>query len=90
MITRHLEKTLETAAKEYPVVSVTGPRQSGKTTLVRPVFPKYDYVSLENPDHRAFALDDPRGFLEQFSGKVILDEVQRAAELFSYIQGIDT
>jgi len=45
-------------------------------------------MSLENPDHRAFALDDPRGFLEQFSGKVILDEVQRAAEVFSYIQGI--
>ncbi len=70
------------------MVTVTGPRQSGKTTLVRAAFPRQRYASLEDPDARAFALEDPRGFLGQFRGRVILDEVQRAPELFSYIQGI--
>jgi len=88
MITRHLAKAVKRAAREYPVVSMTGPRQSGKTTLVRSVFPGHDYVSLENPDHRAFAVEDPRGFLDQFDGSVILDEVQRVPDLFSYIQGL--
>lgn len=88
MITRHLSKTLKAAARDYPVVTVTGPRQSGKTTLVRAAFPRHRYSSLEDPDARAFALDDPRGFLDQFPGKVILDEVQRVPDLFSYIQGI--
>jgi len=88
MIPRHLTETIRRAATQYPVVSLTGPRQSGKTTLVRSVFPDYAYVSLESPDHRAFALEDPRGFLRQFSGKAILDEVQRAPDLFSYIQEI--
>ncbi len=88
MIKRTLQPVLEKAAKHYPVVTLTGPRQSGKTTLVRKVFKKHAYVSLENPDERAFALEDPRGFLGQFDEGVILDEVQRAPELFSYIQGI--
>lgn len=88
MIARHLSKTLKAAIRKYPVISITGPRQSGKTTLVRSVFPHYDYVSLENPDQRGFALEDPRGFLSQFSRNVILDEVQRAPDLFSYIQTI--
>ncbi|MCD4824176.1 MAG: ATP-binding protein [Phycisphaerae bacterium] len=88
MITRHLEATLKKAARQYPVVSLTGPRQSGKTTLVRMAFGKHEYVSLENPEQRAFAHEDPKGFLGQFSGKVILDEAQRAPDLFSYIQGI--
>jgi len=88
MIPRHLAQTLKIAARQYPVVSLTGPRQSGKTTLVRSVFTQYDYVSLENPDDRAFALEDPRGFLGQFRNPVILDEVQRTPDLFSYLQGI--
>lgn len=88
MIARHLSKTLKAAARDYPVVTVTGPRQSGKTTLVRATFPRHAYVSLEDPDTRAFALEDPRGFLAQFRGPAILDEVQRAPDLFSYIQGI--
>ena len=86
MIARHLSKTLRDAASEYGVVTVTGPRQSGKTT--RATFPRHHYASLENPDDRAFAIEDPRGFLDQFPGKVILDEVQRVPDLFSYIQGI--
>ena len=88
MVTRHLTRTLRAAARNYPVVTVTGPRQSGKTTLVRAAFPQHRYSSLEDPDARTFATDDPRGFLAQFRGRVILDEVQRVPDLFSYIQGI--
>ena len=88
MIQRKLESTLLQAARQYPVVTCTGPRQSGKTTLVRHAFARHDYASLEDPDQRGFALEDPRGFLAQFPGPVILDEVQRTPELFSYIQTI--
>ncbi len=87
-IPRTLAAPLKEAAAHYPVVTLTGPRQSGKTTLSRKVFPEHDYVSLEYPDHRQFALEDPRGFLGQFKGRVILDEVQQAPDLFSYIQGM--
>lgn len=86
MIPRLLAPRLRDAARHYPIVALTGPRQSGKTTLVRRVFGSYQYVSLELPDERAFALEDPRGFLGQFDGPVILDEVQRAPELLSYLQ----
>ena len=88
MLKRTLAKKLKNAAKQYPVVTLTGPRQSGKTTLVRKTFPNYEYISLEEPDQRAFAIEDPRGFLSQFSNKVILDEIQRSPDLFSYIQTI--
>jgi predicted AAA+ superfamily ATPase len=86
LIDRTLEPILRTAAESYPVVTVTGPRQAGKTTLVRMAFPEHSYVSLEDPELRGFALEDPRGFLDWFSGKAILDEAQRAPDLFSYIQ----
>ena len=88
MLKRTLAKKLNEAAKQYPVVTLTGPRQSGKTVLVKMTFPNYDYISLEEPDNRAFALEDPRGFLSQFPDQVILDEIQRAPDLFSYIQTI--
>jgi predicted AAA+ superfamily ATPase len=88
MLKRTLTKKLKIATKAYPVVTLTGPRQSGKTTLVRTSFPDCDYASLEEPDQRAFALEDPRGFLSQFPNQVILDEIQRAPDLFSYIQTI--
>lgn len=71
-----------------PVVTVTGPRQSGKSTLVRAALPEYRYVNLEDPEQRAFALEDPKGFLEQHEAPVIVDEAQHAPELFSYIQVI--
>jgi predicted AAA+ superfamily ATPase len=71
---------------KYPVIAVTGPRQSGKTTLLKSVFPDYEYVSLENPDIRNFAENDANGFLKRYAGKVIFDEVQRVPALFSYIQ----
>ena len=73
---------------EYPVVTILGPRQSGKTTLVRMNFPKKPYFSLEDPDIRAAALQDPRGLLAQSPEGAILDEIQRAPELLSYIQGL--
>lgn len=85
MITRHIKELVLEAATQYPVVAVTGPRQSGKTTLCRELFPDYIYVNLEKPDTRQFAIEDPNGFLAQFSKPVILDEVQRVPELFSYI-----
>ncbi|WP_423929126.1 ATP-binding protein [Candidatus Palauibacter sp.] len=87
MIPRHLTPALRRAAEQYPVVTVTGPRQSGKTTLVRAVFPGYRYASLEAPDVRARAIADPRGFLAQ-GDRMILDEIQRAPELLSYVQGL--
>ena len=86
MITRILQPTLKKLAGQYPVVTVTGPRQSGKTTLCRAVFPDYAYVNLETPDVREFARTDPRGFLASYPGGVILDEVQRVPELTSYLQ----
>ena len=88
MIQRVISKELRAAASEYPVVTVLGPRQSGKTTLVRAVFPEKPYVSLEEPDTRLAAEEDPRGFLNQVPGGAILDEVQRLPVLLSYIQGI--
>ena len=86
MIPRTMEPFLRQAATQMPVVAVTGPRQSGKTTLCRSCFPAHEYVTLEPLDVRAFAMSDPRGFLAQHEGPVILDEVQRAPDLFSYLQ----
>ncbi len=86
MIARIMAPRLREAATRMPAVAVTGPRQSGKTTLCRSCFPAYDYVTLEPLDVRSFATSDPRGFLAQHNGPVILDEVQRAPDLFSYLQ----
>ena len=88
LIPRKAGKTLLELAREYPVLVVTGPRQSGKTTLCRATFPDRPYASLEDPDVRRFALDDPRGFLAQYPDGALLDEIQRAPELLSYLQGI--
>ena len=86
MIRRDLQSTLLRWAGVYPVVTLTGPRQSGKTTLCKAAFPDKPYVSLEPLETRAFAREDPRGFLGQFPQGAILDEVQHAAGLLSYIQ----
>ncbi len=86
MIRRDINEHVLTLSQGYPVVTVTGPRQSGKTTLVRTLFPKYGYANLEIPDIRAEALRDPRGFLLQYPAPVILDEIQNAPLLLSYIQ----
>ncbi|MBZ0144450.1 MAG: ATP-binding protein [Rhodocyclaceae bacterium] len=86
MFPRLLAPHLIALAGQYPVVTVTGPRQSGKTTLLRETFPDRAYVNLEAPDTRAYAVEDPRGFLAQFPDGVILDEIQRTPELPSYLQ----
>jgi uncharacterized protein len=88
MIPRFLDPTIHLLAKGFPVVVLTGPRQSGKTTLVRATFPDKPYLSLENPDLRLFANEDPRGLLARYPDGAIIDEVQRVPELLSYIQGI--
>ena len=88
MIHRNIEPVLLKMAGQFKAVAITGPRQSGKTTLSRLVFPDKPYVSLEAPDERARAIQDPRQFLSRFPNGCILDEVQRAPEIFSYLQGI--
>lgn len=88
MITRTATEEVKILAKQFKAVAIVGPRQSGKTTLARSVFSNKPYVSLENPDIRRFATEDPRGFLEQYKDGAIFDEAQRVPELFSYLQQI--
>lgn len=86
LIYRKLTDQLKQLLGQYPIVALTGPRQSGKTTLLQEFFTEYRYISLENPDTRNFAEEDPRGFLQEYHSKVIFDEVQRVPALFSYLQ----
>lgn len=85
---RIAEKLLRKYSRQFRAVAVVGPRQSGKTTLVRKVFPRKPYVSLEDPDERMLAATDPRGFLARYKNGAIIDEAQRVPELFNYMQGI--
>jgi predicted AAA+ superfamily ATPase len=87
-IRRNIASTISDATKYFPVITITGPRQSGKTTLIRHLFEYLPYYSLENLDIRRFAVGDPVAFLNQHTEGMILDEVQNAPELLSYIQGI--
>ena len=86
MIQRKIEKWLAEVAKEYAVVSIMGPRQSGKTTLAKKLFPDYGYVNLEDPDLRRQAESDGADFMEKHPAPIIIDEVQRVPELLSRIQ----
>ncbi len=88
MIPRTITPVLKQLADQYPVVTLTGPRQSGKTTLCRSAFPDKLYVNLESPDTREFAHSDPRGFLSSCPDGAILDEIQRVPQLLSYLQPI--
>ncbi|MBT7151503.1 MAG: ATP-binding protein [Deltaproteobacteria bacterium] len=88
LVTRAIAAHIKRLASQYPVITITGPRQSGKTTLCKMVFPEKAYVSLENPDSRRFAATDPNGFFKQYPAGAIIDEIQRVPELLSYIQGI--
>ena len=88
MITRSIQNELLACATEYPAVTILGPRQSGKTTLSKMAFPKHAYCSLEEPNVRRQAQNDPKGLLGNYSGGVILDEIQRVPELLSYLQGM--
>ncbi|MBR3823346.1 MAG: AAA family ATPase, partial [Kiritimatiellae bacterium] len=85
---RTVQTELEILATEFPVVSIYGPRQSGKTTLARMTFPDKPWVSLEDLDVRARASSDPRGFLDSYKSGAIFDEIQRVPELLSYLQGV--
>lgn len=86
MIQRIAEQTIRKLLRGFPIVTVTGPRQSGKTTLAKAVFRELPYVSLEDPDSRFTAQEDPRSFLRRFQGGAVLDEIQRCPLLFSYLQ----
>lgn len=86
IVKRTLEDTIRKYIKLFPVIAVNGPRQSGKTTLLKSAFPEYQYISLENPDIRTIAEADPNSFLEKYSDKIIFDEVQRTPKLFSFLQ----
>lgn len=88
MIPREAAEAVRRLSRGFPVIHITGPRQSGKTTLARAVRSDLPYASLENPDQRAFAQEDPIGFLAQFPDGVILDEAQRVPDLVSWLQGI--
>ena len=88
MVKRIISNRLLALSKKTPILTITGPRQSGKTTLAKTVFPNYRYISLENPDNLDFALSDPKGFLNTYGQKIIIDEAQYAPKLFSYIQTI--
>jgi uncharacterized protein len=88
MIPRRAAATLERLRLGFPVLAITGPRQSGKTTLARSLFAGKPYVSLENPEEREFAEQDPRRFLARFPAGAVLDEVQRVPALLSWLQGV--
>jgi len=88
MIRRDSENTILTLLRGFPIVTITGPRQSGKTTLAKMVFSDKPYASLEDPDIRLAARDDPRSFLERYPDGAVLDEVQRCPEILSYLQSL--
>ncbi len=88
MIERNITPILQHLASQYPVITLTGPRQSGKTTLAKNQFPDKAYVTLEDPDARRYATDDPRGFLANYPHGAIFDEIQRTPQLASYLQGV--
>ena len=88
MIQRQITKSINALKDKFPVIALTGPRQSGKTTLLKNTFPDYQYVSLEDLDNRNFAQTDPKGFLKNYPKNIIFDEVQRVPHLFSYIQTV--
>jgi predicted AAA+ superfamily ATPase len=88
MINREIASIIIKLRRQFPVITLTGPRQSGKTTLLKSIYTDFPYVSLEDIDIRKNAINDPRGFLTNFPHGAVLDEVQRAPEIFSYLQGI--
>jgi predicted AAA+ superfamily ATPase len=87
-VDRDITTAIHQQKDKFPIITVTGPRQSGKTTLLKNIFQDYEYVSLENPNNRSFATDDPVGFLKRYNNRIIIDEAQQVPTLFSYLQTI--
>ena len=87
-VKRNIIHEINFLKEKYPIVAITGPRQSGKTTLLKDLFPGYKYISLENPSIRRFFNNDPDGFFREYNSYCIFDEAQRVPELFSYLQTI--
>lgn len=85
-VNRNIKQQMDFIGSKYPILALTGPRQSGKTTFLKKAFSNYTYINLENLDNRRFALNDPNSFLKQYDKYVIFDEVQRVPELFSFLQ----
>lgn len=88
MLNRKLGTKIRESASNMPILAITGPRQSGKSTLIQALFPNHQYLNLGDPELRQFALTDPKSFLQSQKGNLILDEVQYVLHLFSYIQVI--
>lgn len=88
MIPREASSEIINLSKQFKAIAIVGPRQSGKTTLTRSLFPNKEYVNFENPDTRLYAIDDPRGFLSNYPNGAIFDEAQRVPEIFSYLQQV--
>ena len=88
MIERSLRTKLLEMIEKYPIVTLTGPRQSGKSTLLKYSSPEYQYVSFEDPDVREYVQTDPRGFLATYPDRTIIDEAQRVPEFFSYLRWV--
>ncbi|MCB1176006.1 MAG: AAA family ATPase [Leptospiraceae bacterium] len=84
---RQIEEKARNLATSYPILTITGPRQSGKTTLSKSLFPEKKYISFENPDNREFAVSDPLGLLKEYREGAIFDEIQRVPDLTAYLQG---
>ncbi|MEI8102884.1 MAG: AAA family ATPase [Chlorobium sp.] len=89
MIDRKLTATLQRLAQTFPIIAITGPRQSGKTTMAKAVFAEKPYITLEDPAERTFALEEAKGFLHRFRDGAIFDEAQRWPDLFSYLHMVD-
>ncbi len=88
LVQREILKAMKLSMDKFPIIALTGPRQSGKTTFLKEIFPNYEYVNLEDPDIRNFAETDPRTFLTRYGEYVIFDEAQRVPQLFSYLQNV--
>ena len=86
MIQRQIEEKIRSLVGKYPVITINGPRQSGKTTLVKKMFSEFTYVNFEDIEQREFAISDPKGFLNAKGKKLIIDEAQYVTDIFSYIQ----
>lgn len=86
IVHRQMETIAAALLRKYPILTITGPRQSGKSTFAKMLKPNFEYINLEDIDHRRFAINDPKGFIERYSKNVILDEVQNAPELLSQLQ----